>query len=627
MPTNLSARTIVDLYREASSVYSDLPAFARKVNKTDYKSINFKELYESGLNLATALIDLGMKQAEHVGLISDNRLEWIIADCGILLAGGADVPRGSDVTDKDIAYIFPHADVEIVFVENDSVLEKIEKNRSSLQNIKHVILMDETAEGHEGILRIYDLIEKGKILRDAGDRRAEERMSQVTPEDLFTVIYTSGTTGTPKGVMLTHANMISQVENLPIHVGKNDRCLSILPVWHIYERIFQMLSVGYGFCTYYTNIRSIKEDMKIVKPTIMGSAPRLWESVYIGIQKNIKLSSPTVQKLFNIAYFCSRNFKSSIRFLTFQELDLTGRSIFYSIMRGFFEVIRFSVFLIPDLLLDAVVLRKIRAATGGKLRLTVSGGGALQPHVDHFFNNIGIRVLEGYGLTETSPVLAVRREKFCVIGTVGPVWPHTEIRIVDINSGKIIFPPERGVKGELHVKGPQVMKGYNKNPEDTAKVLNDGWLNTGDIGMITFNNCLKIMGRSKETIVLLGGENVEPVPIENIITGLPMVEHCMVVGQDQKTLSVLVVPSADYFKEVSSNLSELSKNEGVRKTVLDAIKSAVSTETGFKSFEKIQDCRILPKNFEAGDELSGKLSVKRHVVTEKYQYLIDEMYR
>lgn len=632
---NMKAKNLAEMYREAAEKFGDRPAFATRDKNKVYHPVSFGEVYERGINLATALIDLGVQARDHIGLLADNRLEWIIADYGVLLTGAADVPRGTDVTDADITYILPHSDAKVCFVENKAVLEKIEKNQSQLPNLKTIIMMDRETPVSGGVLSMYDLIEKGKKLREQGDRRAEERIAQVKEDDLFTLIYTSGTTGAPKGVMLTHANMVSQVLNMPsdINLTPSDRIVSILPVWHVFERVFEMLAISRGVCTYYTNIRNIREDLAIVRPTFMASAPRLWENIYQGILTKVEGGPAVRRALFNAAYYCSRNFKGAVRFLSSRQLDTHGRNPGISLLLGLWNILRLFSFLIPNLLLDLIVLKKIRAATGGVLRGSVSGGGALPIHVDEFFNNIGIPVLEGYGMTETSPVLAVRTYKRLVPGTVGPIWPNTELRLIDIANGQVLYsteagsPQRRGVKGEIHVRGPQVMKGYYKNPEATNKVLKDGWMNTGDLGMITFNNCLKIVGRSKETVVLLGGENVEPVPIENRLLESPFISQCMVVGQDKKYLSAIIVPSVDHLKDYGASTEDLAKNAEVQRLIRDEVKKLISNEAGFKSFEKIVDVRILPKPFEVGDELTNLFKIKRHVVTEKYRDLIESMYR
>lgn len=626
MAVTLKATNLADMYREAAEVYGDRPAFATRNPEKKFDSVSFRELFERGLNLATALIDLGVKARDHVVILSDNRLEWITADYGILLCGAADVPRGSDATDADIEYILNHSDARAVFVEDDRLLRRVGRLKDRLPNIQTIIVMDRETKADNGALHLCDLLEKGLEMRNKGDRRAEERMAGIKPDDLFTLIYTSGTTGVPKGVMLMHSNMISQVHDVPIDIFPEDRMLSILPVWHVFERIFEMLAINRGCCTHYTNIRNIKEDMRIVRPTFMASAPRLWENVYLGILNSVAKAPAVNRLLFAMAHFCSARDKNGRRFLAGRKLNLGDRPWIKSAGLAIISVINIVLFFIPDFLLDLIVLKKIRAATGGNLRGSVSGGGALPLHIDEFFNNIGIPVLEGYGLTETCPVLAVRTFRELVIGSVGPLYPGTEGRIVDPAGGEIIFPPRKAVKGELHVRGPQVMKGYYKDAAATEAVLKDDWFNTGDLGMITYNNTLKIVGRSKETIVLMGGENVEPLPIENRLLKSSAIDQCMVIGQDRKNLAALIVPSLEYFRGYGSTPAELAASEEVQKIIRDEIRRLINQETGFKVFERVVDFRLLPRPFEVGDELTFKFSLKRHVIAEKYTDLINSIY-
>ncbi|TGM97872.1 AMP-dependent synthetase/ligase [Leptospira yasudae] len=630
MSSKVTAKNLAELYFDTAQKYAGQPAFGTRNKNKEFVTITFREVYETGVALATGLIvDLGLKAREHVAVLSENRQEWILANYGILLSGAADVPRGADVTDGDIRYIVSHSDAKIVFVENESLLRKVQNNLSHLPNVTHIVLMEGAADSTDKkIIRMADLIASGKKLRASGDRKVEERVAAIRPDDLFTIIYTSGTTGEPKGVMLTHANMISQLRNIPIDIGPKDRFLSILPVWHSFERVFQMGTIAMGAGQYYTNIRNIKEDLTIVIPTFMASAPRLWENIYHGIQSKIQSGSAIKRILFKSAYVCALKVQRAVHFFKGNRLDLKGRNILQSLWMGVQSVLALIVFTIPYILLDTIVLKKIRQATGGKLRGTVSGGGSLPLHIDEFFNAIGIPLFEGYGLTETSPGLAFRTPGNLVIGSVGPLFPEVEILLKDVESGKILYPPQKGVKGEIHVRGPQIMKGYYKRPDVTAKVLTkDGWFNTGDLGMITYNNTLKIVGRTKETVVLLNGENIEPVPIENKLAQSPLIDQIMVVGQDQKFLGALVLPVLDRFQEYGRTYEELAANPIVREKIMREVKDAMNFENGFKSFEKVGDVRLLPKAFEVGDELSAKMSIKRHVISEKYRDLIDSMYQ
>ena len=628
----ISPKNIADLFLKAAETFGEKPAFATRQKGGNFVFTSFRELYERGLNLAAGLIDLGVEAREHVGLLADNRLEWIICDCAVQLCGAADVPRGTDITEGEVRYILEHADTRAVFVENAATLAKLQ--RSAVSGLRHVIVMD-PAFKDEATLTLLKVEARGAELRAGGDRRVEERMAAIRPEDLFTLIYTSGTTGTPKGVQLTHANMTSQVCNLPLELRGEDRALSLLPIWHSYERVFEMLAISNGVANYYTTIRHVAEDLKSVKPTVMCSAPRLWENLYQKIFANVEKSKPPQRALFNLAYRSAVRVKRARRFFAGQQLDVTGRKLPESLALLAGHVASLVIFTIPYRVLDGIVLKKLRGVVGGEFRGTISGGGALQPHVDEFFNFIGIPVLEGYGLTETSPVLAVRTWDNLVIGTVGPFYPKTEIRIVDLNTGAVLYPDAkradlgRGLRGEIHAKGPQIMAGYYKDPANTARILKEGWLNTGDIGLVTFNDCLKIVGRSKDTIVLLSGENVEPLPIENKLTQSPLIDQCMVVGQDQKFLGAIIVPHLEAFKTAgvaADSAAALEGNPDARSMMDAEIRRMVSGETGFKPFERIGGWRFVPKAFEIGDELTATLKIRRHVVTDKYASAISAIY-
>ncbi len=629
------AKSIAEVYQRAGEVYAERPAVAWRPRQGEFASWTYRELLERARALATALVELGLQARQHVALLADNRPEWMVCDAAVLLCGAADVPRAADATAKEISYIVAHSDAVLVLAENRQVLQRVLEVREALPKVRHIILLDGEPPENVGVLRLSDLIERGRHLRAAGDRVVEERLAAIKGDDLFTLIYTSGTTGTPKGVMLTHDNMLSQTRYMPFQLQPDDRVLSILPVWHSYERVFEMMTVSRGACTYYTSLRTIGEDLRKAKPTWMASAPRLWEGLYGRILQNVAAASPVRRGLFRAAYHCSRKYETALFFLTGRELDLRGRSWWESATRALRSAVMLLIYAVPHWLLDALVLRKLREVVGGHFRGTVSGGGALPPHVDEFFNYIGIPVLEGYGMTETSPVLAVRTWRKLVIGTVGPFWPHTEIRIVEPETGRVIYPDKlqrgggRGIKGEIHARGPQVMKGYYKNPEATAAVLRDGWMNTGDLGMVTFNDCLKILGRSKETIVLLNGENIEPLPIEAKMLESRFIEQCLVVGQDEKQLGALIVPSLEALKEEGFEFTERAEaaaDERVRALMVQELKRLVGREQGFKAFEYVSLCRLVAKPFEVGDELTATFKPKRHVITEKYQPLIDEMF-
>jgi long-chain acyl-CoA synthetase len=640
MSGRISAPNLASLFREAGERWGNKPAFATRHSDGSFRSVTYRAWRDRALDLAESLISLGVGARDHVAILSDNRFEWILTDAAILFSGAADVPRAADITPAEITYILGHADVGVVFVENAAVLAKVEQLLPGLPRIRHLIVMDSAWSGSpsakdERILRLADLEKRGAVLREGGSRLAEERIGGVLPDDLFTIIYTSGTTGTPKGVQLTHAAMASQVRNLPFDLTPSDRSLSILPVWHSFERVFEVISIAAGLETCYTTLRHLGEDLKTVRPTIMASAPRLWEGLYQRVMSGVQKAPPMRRGLFRAARSTAHAVRRARSFFTGQELDLTGRSTIATALLALRHALTWGLLILPSLLLDRIVLSKLRAAVGGRLRGTISGGGALPPHVDAFFNDIGIPVLEGYGLTESCPVLAVRTWERLVIGTVGPAFPETEIRIVDPSGGQILYPDParrdlgRGLRGEIHAKGPQIMKGYYKDPEATARVLRDGWLATGDLGVMTFNDCLKIVGRCKETIVLLGGENVEPLPIESKLLESLLIDQCMVVGQDQKHLGVLVVPSVGGFAAAgvaAPDSTALAEHPEARELIQSEIRRLICGETGFKPFERLAALELIGKPFEVGDELTMTFKLRRHVITEKYAGLIAGMF-
>ena len=639
MVGRIHSPNLASLFREAGERWGNLPAFSSRRSDGTFHTHSYRGWIERSLSLATALIDLGVASRDHVAILSDNRFEWILADAAVQFCGAADVPRAADVTAEEIAYILDHADISIAFVENAAVLAKVESVRDRLPKLRHLILIHseegESSGKAQGLHRLRDLEISGEEIRAKGDLRVEERIDAIQPEDLYTIIYTSGTTGAPKGVRLSHRSIISQVENLPFEIGTQDRALSILPVWHIYERVFEMLSVASGLHTYYTSLRHLGEDLKSVRPTIMASAPRLWEGLYRRIMSTVEKASPLRRALFHAARVSSHAVRRAEAFLQGKKVNLKGRTLPSSLRLALFYSVSWIVFILPFLMLDAIVLRKLRAVVGGCFRGTISGGGALPPHVDEFFNDIGIPVLEGYGLTETGTVLAVRTWDRLIIGTVGPVFPGTELRIVDPVTGYVHFPDVsrgdigRGLRGEIHARGPQLMSGYHKDPEGTARVMRDGWLATGDLGLVTFNDCYKIVGRCKETIVLLGGENVEPLPIESRLLESPLIDQCMVVGQDQKQLGLLVVPSLAGFAVEgisATDMPALVGNPETSRMIREEVRRLVGASSGFKPFERIATMDLLEKPFEVGDELTMTFKLKRHVIAEKYASRIKDMF-
>ncbi len=635
MNQRISTENLALLFQKAAGRFDSLPAFAIRKSALKWKPVSYHQIYRKGLDLATGLIELGVQQRDHVGLFGDNRFEWILSDYAVILCGAADVPRGGDVTDAELAYIIDHARIQVAFVETVKLQERILRLRGILPDLREIILLDPKGTPQEGVRRLKEVCELGARLRNQGDRRAEERIAGIRPDDLFTLIYTSGTTGQPKGVMLTHSNMISQIKNIPGDHNCNDRLLSVLPIWHIFERFMEMYTISFGGCTYYSSIQTLGEDMRNVEPTFMASAPRLWEKLHEKILKGVKASHPVRQVLFHIAYFLSRQYKVSEYFIANRNLKMSRQPWWKRLALMPFHMVRWAIVLPWYGFFNAAVLERVRLGAGGSLKATISGGGALPIHIDRFFNYVGIPVLEGYGMTETSPVISARSLDNLVVGTVGPPLPGTTIRIADPETGEILYPNDklayggRSMRGEILVQGPQVMKGYYRDEELTRQTIRDGWLRTGDLGIITHNNCLKILGRCKATIVLSSGENVEPEPIEMRLQQSQFIDHCMLVGQDKKFLAALIIPALTEFREAGfaeQSVEELATNPEAHKIILREIHRMTGLSNGFKSYEQIRDFRILPEGFQIGHELTNLYKVKRHEVELKFNHVIWELF-
>lgn len=614
--------TLPQMLRWLAQGQGDQPAQFVKDADGRFQPVSLLELYLQVRGLAAALIQRGLQAGEPVGLIAENRQEWLVADLGIQSAGAADVPRGNDSTTQELAYILGFTGCRFVFVEGPAQAEKIRAAADKLPELKALICFDPVPEGGPWpVWRFKDLLDEGLALDQDQPGPVESAILAGKARDLATIIFTSGTTGEPKGVMLCHDNFLHQVRHVPdlIDVGPGDRWLAVLPVWHSFERIMQYVALGQVSALAYSKPigKIMLADMAQLQPTWMASVPRIWEAVKSGIYANVRTQPPVKQALFHFFVSVGAAYQSCRNRVLGRVPRFTRR------WRGLDAALG----VIPWLLLmpfaalgSLLVFKTIRAKLGGRFKAGISGGGALPRAVDDFFNAAGIQLLEGYGITETAPVLSVRDQHHPVPGTVGPVFPGTSIQIRD-PEGRVLPP---GQKGVIWAKGPQVMLGYYKKPEWTAKVIDQqGFFNTGDLGLLTWDNEIKILGRVKDTIVLLGGENVEPLPIENKLKENELIAQAVVVGQDQKYLGALLVPDWAALETRRADLGlsgDLGPNNpGVRALYEGLVKAAVSAETGFKSFERVNRFVLLPKAFEIGRELSAKQEVKRFVIAELYK--------
>ncbi|HMY65779.1 MAG TPA: long-chain fatty acid--CoA ligase [Leptospiraceae bacterium] len=621
--------TLLDVFEKASRNRDQ--AFYTKDRFKFFRAESFTSLYEKAETLALFLMDKGIKKGDRVSVFSDNRAEWMIADMAILLAGAVTVPRGSDSTETEIEFILNHSESSLVFIEHQRLYKKISRVLSEKKI--PVIVLDSAfpkeiiSQNH--FFSIHDIVQNRSALVPRLSELKKVRDS-VTGDDLFTIIYTSGTTGNPKGVMLTHSNMMYQLKIVPqvLDISQTDRILSILPVWHIFERFMHYSVIDSGACCYYTNIKDLMEDFIRVKPTLMASAPRLWEQVYHKLHERIEKTEALNRELFNISYGIKQSLHRAWNIFTDNTAETRKKNFLESLTDKIGALIKTAVLKLPDMYMDPIFLVRVRAMLGGELKGTLSGGGALPVHIDEFFNAIGIPVYEGYGMTECSPLISLRPKGRIIEGTVGFTPEGTQVRLMK-EDGTAAAQGEQGV---IFVKGPGVMKGYYKNPDTTALVLNDGWMNTGDIGVVSVNGALSIRGRAKDTIVLLSGENVEPVPIETILTQHVMIEQAVVVGQDRKHLGVLIWPNYEKLEDAGYAVSEhdksldLNQHKEIRHLFLSIVHRLIGEENGFKSFERVTDLRFLPDKLRVGETLTNLQKIKRNVVFSKYENLIQSMY-
>ncbi len=608
-----------------------------KDDNESFRSIAYAEFATQVEEVAAGLYSLGLRPGGHAGLISENRREWFLFDLGVLSLRAADVPRGCDATDDEIVFILDTADVEICAVEHQHQLDRTKQLFSRLPKLKTIIVLDPAfADGgkRDGVevVPFRDVLERGRNLLNGEPTVIRDIVAQGSTDDIATIIFTSGTTGEPKGVMLSHGAFLNQVKHVPdlIHVGPGDIWLCVLPVWHSFERIMQYVALGSASALAYSKPvgKIMLEDFQKVRPTWMASVPRIWEAVRAGIYRNIKSQSAVTRAIFFFfvavggAYAHARNlvrgylprFRRRIRLL--------------DALLGIVPLILLFPF---KKLGDLLVFRKIQARLGGRFVAGISGGGALPAAVDRFFSAAGILLLEGYGLTETAPVLGVRAQDHPVPGTVGPIFPEMEIKVVGEDGSSL--PP--GVQGLVFARGPQVMKGYYKRPDLTAEVIDsDGWFDTGDLGVLTHDNELKITGRAKDTIVLLGGENVEPNPIEEKLRESEFIAQAILLGQDQKFLGALLVPEFDILEEWAASekvewgddRAKLVTTAEVKAKYDGIVRSLISAQNGFKPFERVAKVGLLSVTFELGKELSAKQEVKRHVVHDLYSHEIDAIF-
>ncbi|MDF5734640.1 MULTISPECIES: AMP-dependent synthetase/ligase [unclassified Nostoc] len=628
-----NVESLPEIWPLAAQGFGDVVALRNPHSKPEV-AITYTQLAEQIRLFAAGLQALGVKVGDRISLIADNSPRWFIADQGIMSAGAVNAVRSSQAEKEELLFIIANSGSTAIVVEDLKTLKKLQDRLKDLP-IQVVILLSDEAPPTDDTLKVLNFAQ----LIEIGVNHNFVAVKQ-NRDALATLIYTSGTTGKPKGVMLSYNNLMHQVTTFGTVLQPNvgDIVLSILPSWHSYERTVEYYLLSQGCTQVYTNLRSVKGDLRQFKPNYMVGVPRLWESIYEGVQKQFREQPANKQRLINFLWGTSEKYMKAWRVA--QGLSLNN--LHASPVERLAARIQASALLPLHALGERLVYAKVREATGGQVKQMISGGGALPRHIDNFFEIIGVQILQGYGLTETSPVTHVRRPWRNLIGASGEPLPATEAKIVDPET-KAPLPVEK--RGLLLLRGPQIMQGYYQNPEATAKAIDaEGWFDSGDLGWLTPEDDLVLTGRAKDTIVLTNGENIEPQPIEDACLRSPYIDQIMLVGQDQRSLGALIIPNLEAIEKwaASQNLTLDTHNDQVisspsqkidleSKMIQDLFRQELNREVqnrpGFRPDDRIGTFKLILEQFSIENGLMTQtLKVRRHVVTERYRDIIDGMF-
>lgn len=581
----------------------------------------YKQLYDDIITASAALQHLGLRQGMHIAQFSENSSKWMVLDQAVFNCGGVNAVRGSLAPINELQYIYEQSDSEALITDNLKVVEGLKETLIN-NNAKFIIYI-----GKEQINNSFSvpIISFDEIL-EIGKQQSFEPV-EIKGDDVATLIYSSGTTGKPKGIMLTHANIASQITAIvPTLVLKETKTVTaVLPIWHAYERTCEyfLLSIGTKIC--YTNIKNFKKDLHKYNPHYLIAVPRLYEAFYEGIFNELK-KKPLILKVLADFFF-----KISLR-REFSKRIIENRCV-NNQHPTFIQTIKH--FIISAALTPLhnagkiIVYKKLYGALGTRFVKGISGGGALAKHIDDFFMAIGLEILVGYGLTETAPILSVRVSEMNKTYSVGPALPHTEFIVAD---GETYKPLPAGQKGVVLTRGPQVMKGYYKDEENTKKVLlSNGYFVTGDIGWMTDDGWLVLTGRAKDIIVLSNGENIEPEAIEQSCMSSPFVKQIVIAGQDKSALSALVVPNMEAICALAEkkklNVTNPLKSPDVKNEILKELRSRVQDRKTFRSHERLANIDFVEEEFSPENGLMTMTAkIKKNEVYEKYRQKIEAMY-
>ena len=562
-----------------------------------YVPISTEEFADRVKCFSLGLRDLGLEAGDKLIILSENRPEWVISDIANLCLGGITVPIYTSLLPEQIKYIIDDSDAKIVVVSDQGQWQKIEAIKSELTKVASYITC--LSEAPEGVLTFAQVLERGKKMDKQNPGLFEKMALEVKPDAIASIIYTSGTTGPPKGVMLTHSNIFSNVKTCSsiLPFKDTDTVLSFLPLSHILERMAMFVYLHNGMSIGFAeSIDTLGENLLEVRPHIMVNVPRVLEKIYAKVIDNVQVSSSLKRKIFFWAVKVGRKYgRKKILNQPISKLLQFKRN-----------------------LANKLVFSKVYAKTGGRVRFFLCGGAPLSKDIGEFFYAIGLTVIEGYGLTETSPVITANTFENLKFGTVGKPIPGVDVRIDE--------------DGEILTKGPHVMNGYYKKEAASREVFEGGWFHTGDIGHFDEEGFLVITDRKKDIIVTSGGKNVAPQPIEGILNLNPYISSALVIGDRRKFISALVVPDFEKLEEYAkqNNISfedhrDLAKNEEIVRFIQEQVDHSASN---LASYEKVKKIALLDKEFEIEKgEITPTLKLKRNIVEEKHKGIINAMYR
>ena len=594
-------KTMSEMFLNTTSEYSSKSLYYYKKDG-DWIGIKGSDVKNTVRNIASGLRSIDVGLGDNVAILSTNSPRWAMSDFGIICNGSATVTVYPTLLPAQIEYILNNSDSKVVFVENQDQLNKINEIKDNLTTLKHVIVMDDSLSGStDDSSNFLDFLDKGLKYEQNNNFSLAEISKEIKEDDLLTIIYTSGTTGNPKGVMLTHKNLISNViatiNMADLKPSDNHSFLSFLPLSHVLERMTgHFTGFALGCTVYYAeSIETVADNLGETNPSIVVSVPRLFEKMYNKINDGLKTAPSIRRKIFKWAYSVGE-----------QTAHITDKSTLTGLTK-----IKFN-------LANKLVYSKVRGRLGGNIRFFVSGGAPLSKEVAEFFSYLNITILEGYGLTETSPVLTSNTEEELRFGTVGKPIFNVDIKIAD--------------DGEILAKGPNIMKGYYKNDEATKEAIDsDGWFYTGDIGEFDEDGFLKITDRKKSLIVTSGGKNIAPAPLENALITSVYIEQVVAIGDKRNFISALITPNFEalegYLK--SKGHGDLSPSEMVsHQDSLDLFNSEVEERmVDFAQYEKIKKFTVCDRLFELErNELTPSLKIRRKAVNENFKDVIDLMY-